>query len=167
MEKKFKKYSLNELIEKVDALRKHDDFDLSTEQDLVIGIMNLISIEEHLAFTYNKTGKTKYLSLLQETREMRKTLLKQVITEYEWEVWCTCKHLLSTSMRLMEVGTKQLGAWKMKESEEFFQKSYDAYCMFWSLVLDIGWSEKVDTIRDRSKNLDHALIGDVIDCCKE
>lgn len=167
MDKKAKKYSLNELIEKVDALRKHDDFDLSTEQDLVIGIMNLISIEEHLAFTYNKTGKTKYLTMLQEVREMRKTLLKQVIKEYEGEVWCTCKHLLSTSMRLMEVGTKQLGAGRLKESEEFFQKSYDAYCMFWALVLDIGGSEKTDIVQDRVKNLDHALIGDVIDCCKE
>ena len=83
MEKKVKKYSLNELIEKVDALRKHDDFDLSTEQDLVIGVMNLIGAEEHLAFTYNKTGKTKYLAMLQEVREMRKTLLKEVIKEYE------------------------------------------------------------------------------------
>jgi len=166
MEKKVKKYSLNELIEKVDALRKHDDFDLSTEQDLVIGVMNLIGAEEHLAFTYNKTGKTKYLTMLQEVREMRKALLKEVIKEYEGEVWCTCKHLLSTSMRLMEVGTKQLGAGKMKESEAFFQKSYDAYCMFWALVLDIGTS-KTDDVKKRTERLDNALIGDVIDCCKE
>ena len=66
----------------------------------------------------------------------------------------------------MEVGTKQLGAGKMKESEEFFQKSYDAYCMFWSLVLDIG-SNKTDEVRERTERLDNALIGDVIDCCKE
>ncbi len=167
MTTKTKKYSLNELIEKVDALRKHDDFDLSTEQDLVIGIMNLISIEEHLAFTYNKTGKTKYLNFLQEAREMRKSLLKQVIKEYEGEIWCTCKHLLSTSMRLMEVGTKQLGAGRLKESEEFFQKSYDAYCMFWALVLNIGGEGKIDDAKDRAKKLDNVLIGDVIDCCKE
>lgn len=70
-------------------------------------------------------------------------------------------------MRLMEVGTKQLGAGKLKESEEFFQKSYDAYNMFWALVLDIGGTDKVDTIKERTSKLDYALIGDVIDCCKE
>ena len=48
-----KQYTLNELIEKVDNLRKTDDFDLSLEQDLVIAVMNLISIEEHLFFSFN------------------------------------------------------------------------------------------------------------------
>ena len=54
----------------------------------------------------------------------------------------------------------------MKESEEFFQKSYDAYCMFWALVLDIG-TNKAEDIKERTERLDNALIGDVIDCCKE
>lgn len=54
----------------------------------------------------------------------------------------------------------------MKESEEFFQKSYDAYCMFWALVLDIG-TGKTDDVKNRTERLDNALIGDVIDCCKE
>ena len=103
-----KQYTLNELIEKVDNLRKADDFDLSLEQDLVIAVMNLISIEEHLFFSFSKTNKPKYLNLLKEVREKRKKLLKQIIKEYEGEVRCTAKHMLATSMRLMEVATKQL-----------------------------------------------------------
>ena len=81
---------------------------LSSDEDLSIGIMNLISIEEHLFFTANKTNKDKYYVLLNEIREIRKTLLKEIIKDYEGEIWCISKHLLAASMRLMEVGTKAL-----------------------------------------------------------
>ncbi len=159
-----KKYTLNELIEKVDTLRKADDFDLSLEQDLVIAIMNLISIEEHLFFSFNKTWKTKYLNLLKQVREQRKGLLKQIIKEYEGEVRCTAKHMLATSMRLMEVGTKQLWAWHNEKAQEFFTQAYDMYCMFWWLVLDMINPGVDDIVTSKSNN---SLIWDVIDCCKE
>ena len=99
---------LQEFIEKVDSMKKQDKMDLSSDQDLSIAIMNLISIEEHFFFTGAKLGKTSYYDLVREAREMRKDLLKRIIKEYEGEVWCISKHLLSASMRLMEVGTKQL-----------------------------------------------------------
>ena len=71
-------------------------------------MMNLISIEEHLFFTYNKTGDKKYLGLLKEVREGRKKYLAQIVKNPKGELWCISKHLLSASMRLMEVGTKKL-----------------------------------------------------------
>ncbi|MCI7421387.1 MAG: hypothetical protein MSS98_06950, partial [Alphaproteobacteria bacterium] len=67
----------------------------------------LISIEEHLVFSGAKTGKTSYYDLIKDIRETRKNLLQKIIPSYEGEVWCMSKHLLATSMRLMEVGTKQ------------------------------------------------------------
>ena len=70
-------------------------------------IMNLISIEEHLFFTFNKTKDDKYLKLLDEVRLMRTELLKQIITDYEGEVWCISKHLLAASMRLMGIGERR------------------------------------------------------------
>ncbi|MBR6327256.1 MAG: hypothetical protein IKR60_00065, partial [Alphaproteobacteria bacterium] len=48
-----------------------------------------------------------YYDLIKEIRETRKNLLQKIIPSYEGEVWCMSKHLLATSMRLMEVGTKQ------------------------------------------------------------
>ena len=107
-----------ELVEKYDQLKKQDKMDLSSDEDLSIAVMNLISIEEHFFFTAQKTGKSKYLDLLKEVREIRKSLLKKLIKAYEGEVWCISKHLLAASMRLMEVGTKQLGIGKKKEAEE-------------------------------------------------
>lgn len=129
--------NLSEFVEKIDQMKKKDKMDLSSDQDLSLAIMNLISIEEHFFFTAEKTGKDEYFDLLKEVREMRKTLLKKIIKEYEGEVWCISKHLLSASMRLMEVGTKQLGMGKKEEAKELFQKSYDLYGMFWALNMKL------------------------------
>jgi hypothetical protein len=42
---------INALIEKFDNMKKQEKMDLSSDQDLSIAIMNLISIEEHLIFS--------------------------------------------------------------------------------------------------------------------
>ena len=117
---------LDEFVKKVNA-SKVDKLDLSSDEDLSIAIMNLISIEEHFFFTAEKTGKPEYFDLLKQVREMRKELLKKIIKEYEGEVWCISKHLLAASMRLMEVGTKQLGQGKQAEAEDLFRKAYELY----------------------------------------
>jgi len=114
--------------------------DLSADEDLSIGIMNLISIEEHLFFTANKTNKAEYYTQLNEVREMRKTLLKEIIRDYEGEVWCISKHLLAASMRLMEVGTKALTQGEDDKAKALFQKSYRLYMMFWEMNLKLDAS---------------------------
>src|SRR3989339_680209 len=98
--------SFEEFMNKVKQVEKGEKLDLSSGEDLSIAIMNLISLEEHLFFSGGKTGKTAYYDLIPEIREMRKALLKQIVKEYEGEVWCMSKHLLAASMRVMEVATK-------------------------------------------------------------
>lgn len=132
---KKRKPSYEEFIAKAEDVVKKKKLDLSSDEDLSIGIMNLISIEEHLFFTAQKTGNDLYYELLREAREMRKELLKKIIKDYEGEVWCTSKHLLSASMRLMEVGTKQLGQGDVGEAKQFFTRSYNLYSLFWVVVL--------------------------------
>lgn len=51
------------------------------------------------------------------------------------EEWCLSKHLLSASMRLMEVGTKNLGWGKKEQASDFFQMSYQLYSLFWGINL--------------------------------
>jgi hypothetical protein len=125
-------------LEKVKNVVKEDGLDLSSDEDLSIGIMNLISIEEHLFFTANKTNKDKYYALLNEIREIRKTLLKEIIRDYEGEIWCISKHLLAASMRLMEVGTKALTKGEDEKAKERFQQSYRLYMIFWEINLKLG-----------------------------
>lgn len=123
------------LLEKMKKLENSGKLDLSSDEDLSIGIMNLISIEEHLFFTAEKTGKTKYFDILKEVRTMRVELLKRIIKDYEGEVWCVSKHLLAASMRLMEVGTKTQAKEEDGQANDFFKKSWDLYNLFWAINL--------------------------------
>jgi hypothetical protein len=142
-------------------------------------------MEEHFFFTYNKTGDEKYLDLLNEVREVRKSLLKKIIKEYEGEVWCISKHLLAASMRLMEVGTKYLTKGDKKNAADLFKKSYHLYSLFWGLnlgvvgVLDVKKSdeERIDFLTDEEKPKVKKsasifeklgeLVKKAVDCCRE
>ncbi len=139
---------LKEFIEKVDQAKKMNPKDLSSDQDLTIGIMNLISIEEHLMFSGAKTEKTGYYDLIEQIRELRKKLMLKVIPSYEGEVWCISKHLLSSSMRLMEVGTKQQSLGNKEEAYELFNQSYELYCLFWGLNMNMLNLENVKWVKD-------------------
>lgn len=172
-----KKEEVNKLIEKISKSKK-GKLDLSSDEDLSIAIMNLVSIEEHLFFTAQKTEKPNYYDLLYEVREMRKELLKKIIKEYEGEVWCISKHLLAASMRLMEVGTKQLTLGNKKEAEDLFDKAYNLYSLFWAINLKLVNPSEVQKIdqnainrHDKEKKGFMGKIGNLvkkaIDCCIE
>lgn len=179
------KLNIEQFMEKVKKLEKGEKLDLSSDEDLSIGIMNLISIEEHLFFSAGKTGKSKYLDLLKEVREIRKDLLKKIIKDYEGEVWCISKHLLAASMRLMEVGTKMLSKGKNGEARGLFKKSYDLYNLFWGLNLklvgvnDVSGKKdgEIDFLDEEEKPKVKASAGifeklaaitkKAIDCCRE
>lgn len=179
---KSKKQDIENLLKKVDKVTKENKLDLSSGEDLSIGIMNLIAIEEHLFYTSQKTGKKKYLDLLNEIRVMRTELLKEIIKDYEGEVWCISKHLLAASMRVMEVGTKELKKGNKDKAWDLFEKSYNLYSLFWGLNLGIVKTDKVSR-KDNSVNLvddkDNKsesvslfsklgqIVQKAIDCCKE
>lgn len=152
-----KAQSVKEFVERVDNAKKKNPKDLSSDQDLTIAIMNLISIEEHLVFSGAKTGKTAFYDMVQDIREMRKNLMLKVIPSYEGEVWCISKHLLATSMRLMEVGTKQQSMGRNDEAYALFNQAYDLYCLFWGLNMDlidvknVAW--KPDNLEDVQKTV--------------
>ena len=52
-----KAQNVKEFVERIDNMKKKNPKDLSSDQDLTIAIMNLISIEEHLMFSGAQTGK--------------------------------------------------------------------------------------------------------------
>ncbi len=177
------KKDIQKLLDKVEEVTKQKDLDLTSGEDLSVGIMNLISIEEHLFFTTQKTKNKKYMDLLNEVRIMRTELLKRIIKDYEGEVWCISKHLLAASMRVMEVGTKELKKGNKKEAWDLFAKSYKLYGLFWALNLDVVDSKNIKKVKNNSVNfIDEKgkskgkasvfdKIGDLInkamDCCRE
>ena len=145
--------SVKEFVERIDNAKKKNPKDLSSDQDLTIAIMNLISIEEHLIFSGAKTGKDSFYDMVQDIREMRKNLMLKVIPSYEGEVWCISKHLLSSSMRLMEVGTKQQSMGRTKEAYELFNQAYDLYCLFWGLNMNLVDTKDVKWVVDDEKEV--------------
>ncbi len=106
--------------------------DLTYKEDLSIAIMNLIAVEEHLAFTSMKTGNDMYLDVLQEVRKLRVELLKKLIGSPNGELWCISKHLLSATMRLMESSTKYMGK-DNNEAMKLEKSAFDLYSLFWCL----------------------------------
>jgi len=179
--------NLEEFIQKVDSMKKENKLDLSSDQDLSIAIMNLVSMEEHFFFTAAKTDKAKYYDFIGEIREMRKSLMQKIVKNPEGEIWCISKHLLAASMRLMEVGNKQLGLGRKDEAYDLFQKSYQLYNLFWGLnmnLIDVGEIKKIDAGALNKSDTDPdaagsgqgkkgfmGKLGDVLkkalDCCRE
>lgn len=158
----------NELIKKIEAAKKSGEIDLSTEEDLSIAVMNLISLEEHFFFSAEKTGKDEYFNLLSEVREARKILLGRLIDKHEGETWCISKHLLATTMRLIEVGTKLRADGKIDDARQIFDQAYKMYSLFWALRLKLidaasfkkaAGAEKPWTTQD--------IVNKLVDCCEE
>jgi len=167
---------VQKFIDQTKKLEKGHQLDLSSGEDLSVAIMNLIGIEEHMFFTSQKLGDTKYIDVLNSAREMRKELMKKIVKENEGEVWCTSKHLLSASMRLMEVGTKSLTKGDQKEANDYFKKSFDLYNLFWGLNLGLVKSDpKKITLAKKDQPLPQKTlmgtisqtIGKILDCCRE
>lgn len=155
--------NVKEFVERIDSTKKVNPKDLSSDQDLTIAIMNLISIEEHLVFSGAKTGKNSFYDLIEDVRETRKNLMQKIIPAYEGEVWCISKHLLASSMRLMEVGTKQQSLGNKEQAYELFNKAYDLYCLFWGLnmnmlnVDDLKWvKDDMETVKKLTAKVDEA-----------
>lgn len=171
--------NIKDFIDKVDSMKKQDKLDLSSDQDLSIAIMNLVSIEEHFFFSGAKTGNSQYYELIKQAREMRKDLLKKLVKETdESEKWCISKHLLAASMRLMEVGTKALGQDRKDEAYDLFGKAYDLYSLFWGLNMGLVKSDDIKMIDDGAINKHDTekkgfmgklgeLVKKAINCCWE
>lgn len=162
------KQQFDVLLEKVKKMKQTGGVDLSTDEDLSIAIMNLISLEEHFFFTGEKTKRPEYFDLLGEVREVRKELLAKILDKNEGETWCISKHLLATTMRLIEVGTKLHSDGKQAEANEIFDKAYKMYSTFWALRLKLINTSEFKKIAASEKPWSFEDIVDkLVDCCDE
>jgi len=155
-------------IKTIDEIKNSNVLDLSVGEDLSIALMNLVSLEEHFLFSYMKTENKKLLEFLEQTREIRKKLLAKIVKREEGdysEKWCISKHLLATSMRLSEVGTKYLHDGKKKEAEELFMEAFNLYSMFWAVNDFVNMKGAKVSNSELSKI--SQFMKKMLDCCKE
>lgn len=160
--------SFEAFLASIEQARNAAGVDLSTSEDLTLAVMNLISLEEHFFFTAMKTGKDEYLDTSTEIRELRKDLLAKLMPKHEGETWCVSKHLLSASMRLIEVANKLQSEAKKEDARAMFKRAYRVYSIFWALRLGL-----VDARTSPSKNKASTdwrledLVAKLDDCCNE
>src|SRR3990167_6518290 len=162
---------IKEWLGKIENIRK-SNVDLSRDEDLSIALMNLISLEEHFFFTAIKTDNQIYLEMLHSVRELRIGLLKKIVKEPKGEEWCISKHLLAASMRLMEVGTKELSKGNKEEANNFFRQAFNLYSLFFAINLGMIKAEKLqhnEELKKESRIMGKfsEIIKKVVDCCKE
>ena len=156
------------ILQRVGALQQKGKIDLSLEEDLSIGVMNLISLEEHFVFTGAKTKKNEYFDMIEEVRSMRKELMAQLMDTNEGETWCIAKHLLATTMRLIEVGTKLQNEKKKDEARAMFSRAYKIYALFWALRLKLIDTKAIKKIEIEKKSWTvEDLVNKLVDCCDE
>ncbi len=156
-------------MEKIEKA-KSGSADLSQDEDLSIAIMNLISLEEHFYFTAMKTRDAKYLDMLRDVRLMRQNFMKKIVKDPKGEEWCISKHLLAASMRLMEVGTKELGKKNQKEADEAFTAAFDLWALFFALKLGLVGNKELPEMADaEAQQLGKfsQVIKKIVNCCKE
>jgi len=161
-----KKSFPDQFLAKIAALKEKSGVDLSTGEDLSLAVMNLISLEEHFFFTGVKTHKDEYFDTSNEVRELRKSLLRELMPNHEGETWCISKHLLSTTMRLVEVGNKLHSEGKKDEAKEMFEKAYKVYSIFWALKIKLISGSTIKIVAAGSTTLED-LVSKLADCCDE
>lgn len=166
MEQKIKDW-----LGKIEGIKK-GSADLSRDEDLSIALMNLISLEEHFFFTAMKTENLSYFDMLNSVRELRTNLMKKIVKGPKGEEWCISKHLLAASMRLIEVGTKELAKNNKEEANHAFSCAFNLYSTFFAI--NLGMIKKEGLVQDKElgkeKNLMSkfsAMVKKIVDCCKE
>lgn len=160
------KLTMDEFLIKIESLKEKSGVDLSTTEDLSLAVMNLISLEEHFFFTGVKIKKDEYFETSNEIRNLRKELLKELMPNHEGETWCISKHLLSSTMRLIEVGNKLQSEEKKGEAKIMFERAYKVYSIFWALKLKLIDGKLIKNTAKESFSFED-LVGKLADCCNE
>jgi hypothetical protein len=158
--------TIEEFLSRIESLKEKAGVDLSTSEDLSLAVMNLISLEEHFFFTGVKTKKDEYFDTSQEIRGIRKELLAELMPTHEGETWCISKHLLSATMRLIEVGNKLQSENKKVEAKKMFEKAYKVYSIFWALKLKLINGRFIKDAAAGGSQLED-LVNKLADCCDE
>lgn len=165
-----KKQDVEAWMSKIEAAKK-GDVDLSRDEDLSIALMNLISLEEHFYFTAMKTNNQKYLDQMKQIREIRKRCLGLIVKNPQGEEWCISKHLLASSMRLYEVGVKELSTKGPQHAQKLFEDAFELWSLFFALNMGLIESEPLDKndahTETQEMNKFSALMKKIVDCCKE
>ena len=87
--------------------RSEEYGDVESESDLFFAVANLACAEEHLARCAMKLGDKRYSATRRLVRGVRSEAMKALLGDVKAESWCVAKHLLISTVRLMEVAARE------------------------------------------------------------
>ena len=157
-------------LARIEKMKASGGVDLSAAEDLSLAVMNLISLEEHFFFTGAKTKDASYYDLSGEIRSMRTRLMEGLVEKHEGETWCSTKHLLSATMRLIETGNRYIASGDKKKAEGLFTDAYRLYTIFWALKTKLVSAGALMTEGKKAKEEGwslETLVNKLADCCDE
>ena len=116
---------LRDTVAKLDANKKVNPRDLSSDQDLTIALMNMIAVEELCPDT--NSGNM--------VADLRAKMMQHVVRNNRFML--ISHELLSKSMQMMTDGINALKNGNTKQAYELFDKSYEFYVMFWGVNMEL------------------------------
>lgn len=124
-----KRGTLKHMVETADQVKKVNALDLSSDQDLTIGLMNLLFIEDYIS--------NQHSVMSQMISEIRQKLMDKIVKKTDKNRKVSEK-LLFEAMQLMTVGNKQSGA----DAYQKYDEAYAKYSLFWGI--NMGLIDKKD-----------------------
>ena len=122
-----KNIDLKHMVECADSAKKVNVLDLSSDQDLTIGMMNLLFIKDYLN---NDSDLSKIVHNIQSKlmdKIVKKSDKNRLLSE----------QLLLESMRLMVDGDKQLASGNNADAYKLYDSAYEKYSLFWGINMEL------------------------------
>lgn len=123
------KTKLSKKIEKADNAKKTNPLDLSSDQDLTLGLMNLIAIERVM-------GICDKSDLCRMVKDLRVSLMRRIVSESA-PVWDASIQILGDAMDLIQVANERLTVGDSGVSYAMYEDAYSLYSLFWGLNMGL------------------------------
>ena len=115
---------LKYMVEAADKAKKVNVLDLSSDQDLTIGLMNLLFIEDYMSGSNS--------DLLRMVSEIRQKLMSKIVKKSDKNRDVSEKLLLE-SMQLINAGNKASGT----AAYQNYDNAYEKYSLFWGVNMGL------------------------------
>lgn len=134
----------DKLIKKVavaDNAKKANKLDLSSDQDLTIALMNLISIERYI----ENDAEHDFSQLKSMVNDLRVALMGKIVkkSDKNFDVLCD---LLGRSAVMMNDGFVALENQNDVRAYELFDAAFGAYSMFWGVCMGLADATDVENV---------------------
>lgn len=134
----------DKLIKKVavaDNAKKANELDLSSDQDLTIALMNLISIERYI----ENDAEHDFSQLKSMVNDLRVALMNKIVKKSDKNFDMLCD-LLGRSAVMMNDGFVALENQNKVRAYELFDVAFGAYSMFWGVCMGLVDATDVENI---------------------